>query len=171
MYIYNQTDTLAYENPELIRNSIKNFDPKPNLINASEYLGRFFGAKIIPSWIKAHRLYYSSRNQDMMKAEKLALNNEWLKAAEIWKNETKNKNHRISAKASYNMALACEMEGKPDVAIDWLVKSYSTLTENNEEHKANCQRYINILAMRKKEIERLDKQIRNPERYDKSNYP
>lgn len=58
------------------------------------------------------------------------------------------------------MAVAAEMEGKHDVSIDWLVKSYSALPVNNSEHKANCQRYINVLAIRKKEIERLGKQIR-----------
>jgi len=59
------------------------------------------------------------------------------------------------------MALAAEMEGKHDVAIDWLVRSYMVLPKNNDEHKVNCQRYINVLALRKKDIERLDKQVRN----------
>ena len=53
-----------------------------------------------------------------------------------------------------------KMEGKFDLAIDWLVKSYSILSKNNEVHKLNCQRYINLLAIRKKEIKRLEKQIR-----------
>jgi hypothetical protein len=61
------------------------------------------------------------------------------------------------------MALACEMEGEMDEAIDWLNKSSPVLSENNAEHKANCKRYIDILVMRKKEMERLGKQVRNPE--------
>ena len=97
----------------------------------------------------------------MLLAEKYALNNEWLKAAEIWNKLSKNKNPRIAAKACYNMALACEMEGKLDAAIDWLVQSYSTLKENNEEHKQNCQRYLAVLALRKKEIAKLEHQVRN----------
>jgi hypothetical protein len=99
----------------------------------------------------------------MIKAEEFAIKNDWLKAAEIWKQKTKNKNSQIKAKACYNMALAAEMEGKPDLAIEWLAKSYSSLSHNNLLHRVYCQQYINVLALRKKEIERLDKQIRKPE--------
>ena len=95
----------------------------------------------------------------MLHAEKFALDNNWLKAAEIWNKETKNKNPRIVAKACFNMALACEMEAKLDAAIDWLNKSYTILGKNNVEHKENCLRYIKILVTRKKEIMRLDKQL------------
>lgn len=97
----------------------------------------------------------------MLLAEKYALNNEWLKAAEIWNKQSKNKNPRMAAKACYNMALVCEMEGKLDNAIDWLVQSHSMLKVNNEEHKEICKRYITVLALRKKEIERLAHQVRN----------
>jgi len=51
------------------------------------------------------------------------------------------------------------MEAKPDAGIDWLVKSYTILGKNNLEHKDNCLRYIKVLVTRKKEIERLDKQL------------
>jgi len=52
------------------------------------------------------------------------------------------------------------MEGNLDAAIDWLVKSYTYLQKNNDEHRKNCQRYVNILVNRKKEIVRLDKQMK-----------
>jgi len=160
-YLYNQMDTLIYEASDFPVNLSDH--TKLNLLvnNSSEYLGRFFGSKIIPTWLTVERLYYKSNNQNMLLAEKYALNNEWLKAAEIWNKQTKNKNPRMAAKACYNMALACEMEGKLDAAIDWLVQSYSILKENNEEHKDNCKRYIAVLAIRKKEIEKLEHQVRN----------
>jgi len=160
-YLYNQMDTLVYESSDFPLNL--NDHAKLNLLvnNSAEYLGRFFGSKIIPTWLTVERLYYKSNNQNMLLAEKYALNNEWLKAAEIWNKQTRNKNPRMAAKACYNIALACEMEGKLDAAIDWLVQSYSILKENNEEHKENCQRYIAVLATRKKEIEKLAHQVRN----------
>lgn len=160
-YLYNQMDTLIYDANDFPLNL--NGHQKLNMLvnNSSEYLGRFIGSKLIPTWLPVERLYYRSNNQNMLLAEKYAFNNQWLKAAEIWNKQTKNKNVRIAAKASYNMALACEMEGKLDVAIDWLIRSYSILKQNNEEHKANCQRYITVLALRKKEIEKLGKQVRN----------
>lgn len=160
-YLYNQMDTLAYEPTDFPLNL--NDHAKLNLLvnNSSEYLGRFFGSKIIPTWLMVDRLYYKSNNQNMLLAEKYALNNEWLKAAEIWNKQSKNKNPRMAAKACYNMALVCEMEGKLDNAIDWLVQSHSMLKVNNEEHKEICKRYITVLALRKKEIERLAHQVRN----------
>ena len=95
----------------------------------------------------------------MLKAEKLALKNNWREAAEIWNTMAKSKNAHIAAKAKFNMALACEMEGHPDLAIEWITKSYIEFNENDKQHKANCQRYINVLALRKKEIAKLEKQV------------
>jgi len=162
-YIYNQIDTLDYNDWQLKSFNLKQDGHEKLLMDAAKYLGESFGKKIIPSWIPVERMYYGSSNPDMIKAEQFALKNEWLKAAEIWNRETKNKNLKIVTKSCFNLALAAEMEGKIDVAIDWLIRSYSMLPKNNKDHKANCQRYINILAMRKKEIERLDKQFRKPE--------
>jgi hypothetical protein len=159
-YIYNQIDTLEYTDWQFKSFNLEKDGHEKILMGAAKYLGESFGKKIIPSWLQVKRMYY---NPDMIKAEQYALKSEWIKAAEIWNRETKNKNLKIVAKSCYNLALAAEMEGKIDLSIDWLIRSYSTLPKNNKDHKANCQRYINILAMRKKEIERLDKQIRNPE--------
>lgn len=159
-YIYNQEDQLVFDetlNPQFRVRSLQN----QLIYDAAHYLGDNFGTKIIPSWLTAERQYYKSGNPAMLKAEKLARDNNWLQAAEIWNASTNNKNQRIAAKASYNMALACEMEGKIDLAIDWLVKSYSIMKTNNDDHKAFCQKYINVLANRKREIGKLESQVRN----------
>lgn len=157
-YWYDQKDTLNFEDFDYQLSAHKRVVDVLN--NSSSYLGRSFGAKIIPTWLNVERIYYKSNNPEMIKAEKLALNNEWLKAADIWNKLSKNKNAKIAAKASFNMALACEMEGKVGVAIDWLVRSYSGLTFSEKEHQANCQHYINVLALRRKEIDKLEKQVR-----------
>lgn len=159
-YLYDQLDTLIFEDRESLENRFKFKPVSIRFIEASENVGEFFGTKFIPSKLTVDRLYYKSNNHEMVKARKLAFNNDWLNAAEIWNRITKNKNYRMATKAMFNMALACEMEGKPDLAITWLVKSYSGLKHEDTNHKANCQRYINVLALRKLEIARLEKQIR-----------
>lgn len=159
-YLIRQPDDLHYGNsvtPELFGNDQNHI---LLLHNISMYLGKDFASKIIPSWLQVGRTYYRSNNADMLQAEKYCLNGEWLKAAEIYNRETKNKNRNIAAKSKYNMALICEMEGKIDAAIDWLVLSYSAYKNPSAEHKFNCQQYINLLALRKKELERLDMQVR-----------
>lgn len=159
-YLYNQFDKLIFEDRDSIESQIKFKPVGTRFIEASDNLGELFGTKLIPFKLIVDRLYYKSNNPEMVKAQEFALNNDWLKAAEIWNRLATNKNDRIATKAMYNMALACEMEGKPDLAISWLVKSYSGLKRKNTNHKANCQRYINVLALRKLEIAKLEKQIR-----------
>jgi hypothetical protein len=57
--------------------------------------------------------------------------------------------------------LVCEMEGKYDLAFYWLTDSNNRLTKYNYQHSANCQQYMRVLNLRKYEIEKLEKQIRN----------
>jgi hypothetical protein len=161
-YVCKQPDVLYYGNsvyPELFTSDY--YCHRRLLQNSAEYLGRAFGGKLVPSWLKVDRSYYRSNNINMLKAEKYCLEDDWLKAAEIYKKETNNKNRNIAAKAKYNMALICEMEGKLDAAIDWLIRSFSSYKQENQQHEFNCKQYIELLATRKKEIERLGKQIRN----------
>jgi hypothetical protein len=159
-YSYNLADTLFFDQQQIQEYSrFKNKILSKLVNNSCIYLGQSFAKKMIPSWTPAERMYYWSNNPEMKYAQKLAIQQDWLKAAEIWNRQSKNKNDKIGAKACYNMALVCEMEGKLDLAIAWLVKSYSGLKKNNEQHKVICQRYVNILATRKLEIERLKEQV------------
>jgi hypothetical protein len=66
----------------------------------------------------------------------------------------------MATKAMYNMALACEMEGKPELSMDWLSKSNIELIREDKNHKENCERYKKVLSSRKLEIEKLATQIR-----------
>ena len=162
VYAHRKIDELIFDEGD--NPNFQNFKENTDLIlfNAAQYLGDNLGSKFFPNWETTSRYYYKSKNTDMLKAEKLALSNHWLKAAEIWNKKTKSKNPRIVAKSCYNMALACEMEGQFDPAIDWLVKSYKSLrfdNESNVSHKIECEQYIKILALRKKQLIRLEKQL------------
>ena len=160
-YTYKQRDTLTFVAADFTPDLTDNMKIKMVVNNSSIFLGQSFCSKIIPTWIPVDRVYYTSSNSNMLQAEKLALNSDWLKAAKIWNTQTKSKKSMIAAKASFNMALACEMEGKFDVAIDWLVRSSSMMNQNNKEHQLICQDYIYALMQRKKEIVKLKQQVRN----------
>jgi hypothetical protein len=99
----------------------------------------------------------------MLKAEKYIKNNEWLKAAEILNEKTKSKNSKLAAKACYNMAVINEMESHPDIAIEWVNKPNTSKSGFMKKHEIVCKQYIELLALRKKEIEQLDKQVKKPE--------
>jgi hypothetical protein len=157
VYIYNQLDTLS-SCANIYKQKSNRI--KLSLVNFSKYLGKSFVTKLIPSWSQVSRMYYKSANENLIKGEKYAIENDWLKAAEYWRKESRNKKPAILAKACYNMALAAEMNSEYDAAIDWLIQSHAAFRHGQKEHRANCQQYINVLALRKKEIELLDKQIR-----------
>lgn len=130
---------------------------------ACKSIGNYLGPKIIPTWNAVQQVYYHSKNQDMLKAEKFIQQREWLKAAEILNEKTKSKNRKLAAKACYNMAVINEMEGHPDIAIEWLNKTDSGKGSFVKKYKTVCKQYIEVLTLRKKEIETLDKQVRKPE--------
>lgn len=160
-YIYNQLDTLSFDEDNFLNNRSVKINEIGKLMNISaEFLGNSFGTKLIPTWVPEDRIYYKSNQKNMHLAEKYALKNDWAKAAELWNMETNNKNKIIAAKALFNMALTCEMEGNPDMAINWLIKSYACLFKNAEDHKYNCHKYINVLTTRKEEIKQLANQMK-----------
>jgi hypothetical protein len=157
--VYSQVDTLFFSKSQYKEIQQENLQSLKIYQDAAKYLGKSFGKKMVPSWVPVYRIFYHSKNPEMIKAEKYAKNQDWLDAAEIWNKQTKNKNEEIAAKACYNMALACEMNGKYDLAIDWL--NHKILTKHNEQYEINCEQYIRVLTLRKYEIEELEKQLRN----------
>ena len=160
-YTYKQRDTLTFVAADFTPGLADNMKLKMVVNKSSTFLGQSFCSKIIPTWIPVDRVYYTSSNSNMLQAEKFALNSDWLKAAKIWNTQTNSKKSMIAAKASFNMALACEMEGRFDTAIEWLVHSSSMMKQNNKEHQLICQDYIYALIQRKKDIVKLSQQIRN----------
>lgn len=156
---YKQNDILTYNRDQVNKIDDKNSVLEQLLYNSCKYLGSSLGGNLIPSWKLVERMYYRSKNLDMHMAEKYALGNDWNKAAELWKKRTENRNQQVAAKACFNMALASEMAGNPEIGIEWLIKSYNCQFKNNVEHKANCMRYIDVLNYRKSEITKLGKQI------------
>jgi len=158
---YHQFDALYYGNsvyPEFFGSPERH---KLLVENSAAYFGKTFGAKLIPSWTIIERGYCLSKNREMLKAEEFCKTGEWMKAAEIYKWQTKSKNKDISTKAKYNMALVCEMEGNIDAAIDWITRSKSATRKIQVDHIINCNRYSKELESRKKELELLKKQVKN----------
>lgn len=159
---YHFADNVYYGNsvyPEFFGN---NQNHKKLLENTATYLGRTFGSMIIPSWQNVERMYFLSKDVQMLKGEQFILNNEWTKAAEIYSLEVKSKNRNIAEKAIFNMALICEMDGNIDEAMDWLSRSLPDNKHITTQYAYNCKKYLELLVLRKKEIELLDKQVRNP---------
>ena len=160
IYSYFKTDTIKWNKPaRFLKEAIKVLPPRMDaLLNAADIAGRNFAEFLVPHWIEVERMYYRSGHLELKKTDELIKQNRWLEAAEIWKKNTTNKNKSIAAKSMFNMALACEMNGDMDAAMDWAIKSFYVFGSDNETHAYNCQSYIKILAQRKQDIKKIEKQ-------------
>ncbi|HKI89477.1 MAG TPA: DUF6340 family protein [Draconibacterium sp.] len=157
-YSGNRIDTVSWEAEVTFR-----LPPRRDaILNAAEISGSKFAEIIVPHWSEVERLYYRSKQIDLVKAEPLIKEGKWLEAAKIWRANINSPNKSIAAKCMFNMGLACEMEGEIDAAIDWVVRSYQIFKQKNKVHEMNCKDYINILGTRKMDFKRIEFQL-NPE--------
>ncbi len=169
IYFYNKLDTVYWNAYNAFTNGndfkkLKKMLPgrKDAILNAADIAGSNFAEMLVPHWLEVQRMYYKSGHIELKKAEDLMQENKWLDAAEIWKKNVTNKNKSVAAKSMYNMALACEIEGNIDAAIDWTVKSFHIFGSKNEPHYFNCMNYLQILGQRKIDIRTIERQL-NPE--------
>jgi hypothetical protein len=123
---YMQKDTTdwytAREDPYLAMDGLPEFIS--SLRTASYNAGLKYGQRISPSWFDVPRFYHISGGKAMRVAWKKAASQDWKGASEIWKKLAYQDNKKTAAKASFNMALVCEMEDLFIPALDWAIKSY-----------------------------------------------
>lgn len=116
------------------------------------YAGEQYGFRISPIWIKVNRVYYTGKSDDLKLAKSYVKRGDWDAAIEIWMPLTDDVDEKISGRAAFNMALASEIKGGLDAAIDWAKKA-----QKLGEKKA--YNYINILHRRKMDEEKLKQQL------------
>ena len=120
---------------------------KRALTLTGEAAGNKMAKAISPVWIDKPRHYFSTGKSQIDKTIQLIHNNRWDEAAKIWLSYANTPSKTIRGKIEFNMALASEMFGKIDLAIEWCMKSYQTNYLKVKED------YLKILRLRKKEIE------------------
>jgi len=116
--------------------------------------GRQYGFRISPMWVKVRRTYFSGKHDDLKLAKSYVRSKDWDAAIDIWKDLVNNSDEKIARRSTYNMAIASEIKGGLDTAIEWANKA-----EKLGEKKA--YNYINILQRRKMDEEKLKQQLNN----------
>ena len=156
-------DTIQWVEPVYSLKEAKRMLPprKDAVLNAADIAGSRFAEFLAPHWVEVDRMYYRSGHTELKETDELIAQNQWLEAAKIWKKNTTNTNKSIAAKSMFNMALACEMVGEMDAAMDWAIKSFYVFGNKNPEHAFNCQEYIRILAQRKLDIQKIENTAQN----------
>ena len=156
---YQKVDTITwYAESTKLKFAKEKLPPRFDAVmNAANLAGSRLAEFVSPHWIPVSRIYYHSGHYELKKTDRLIDENRWMEAAQIWKRNISNKNKSIAAKCMFNLAVACEINGDFDAALDWAIKSFYMLQNKNEFHQQNCNDYIKILAQRKKDIQQLSK--------------
>lgn len=161
LHFHTKIDTISWRvQANSLKHSIKLLPPRKDaILNAAHIASTKFAEYLVPHWIEVQRMYYHSSHIDLKKTDKLIEENRWREATKIWKANVNNRNENIAAKSKYNMAVACEMEGNLEAAVDWVVQSFHVFGSKNEVHYNNCLNYLNILNLRKVDVKKIDVQF------------
>jgi len=148
-------DTLIWETSE--SSNLIAMENLPEEEEAVRYAGILTGKeyvnRITPGWKKVKRKVYISGNKEMRKVKKQVYSNNWHAAARTWNKLAYSAKKNLACKAAFNMALACEMEGKLDLAVEWAIKSFST------KNKKSTQQYLDIINKRRMDQKKLSQQF------------
>jgi hypothetical protein len=147
-------DTLLWEDAANSANNLfKRFTPvKQGLSEASVAVALDFSDKISTLWQQERRPLYIKGDSNLKHAGTLVDNAEWEQAVALWKETAENtKSKSTKSKAQFNIAIAYEISGDIDNAINWALDSYNTMY-----HQITYQ-YLELLERRKKEIQRQNK--------------
>ena len=135
--------------------AIRRLPSKSRAIKESGFFaGQNYGFRISPIWVKVRRTYFSGKYDDLKLAKSYVKAGNWDLAIEIWKDLLNHPEEKIARRATYNMAIASEIKGGLDTAIEWANKARKL-----GEKKAH--NYINLLHIRKMNEEKLKKQLNN----------
>ncbi len=81
---------------------------------------------ISPGWLNQSRHYFVTGKKEIDSAIPYLQENKWEEAALIWSKFAMIKSKRIRSEVEFNIALAAEMAGNLELAIEWGLKSFKT---------------------------------------------
>jgi hypothetical protein len=99
---------------------------KDALITGGIESGLTIAGQICPNWVDETRYYYSTGDKNIDAAISLIKSNKWEEATELWMKYAEVSSKSLRSMIEYNLALAAEMTGDLDRAIEWGVKSLKT---------------------------------------------
>jgi hypothetical protein len=119
---------------------------------AGVHAGQQYGHRISPQYIWVGRDYYRKGSPELKQGARYAKFKNWKLASDVWNKGAQSSDPKQSRRASYNMALAAEVAGDLDLAIQWAERA-AQLGDRR------APRYIQILQQRKWEAEKLKQQM------------
>ncbi|WP_297099595.1 DUF6340 family protein [uncultured Draconibacterium sp.] len=141
-------DTLLWENTAFdVRSLFTDFTPvKQALTEAGIAVALDFSDKISTSWRSEYRVIFDKGSTALKESALLTNDGDWTPAIEAWQNIASDSGSKSEkSKALFNLAVACEIQGDIDCAIQYALESYNTAY-----HPVTYQ-YLELLESRKKQ--------------------
>lgn len=111
-----------------------------SLIDISLLAAQDYHNRISPHWEPGQRLYYRGNSNELLSiSSDLEYNGDWEAAAKKWMKLTTSDDDKVRYFATYNMAVASEMLGRPKTAKSWLEKAREI------EDRKQINRYMEII--------------------------
>ncbi len=156
-----QIDTLYWDGTDEKGNFNKLRIPakKEAMMISAGVIGENYSKYLVPSWIMVYRDVMTCGQPELKHAASLAHKSKWDDAAAIWQNYADSKNKRNKIISLYNLAVANEMNGNIDQALEFTARAarISTGVFWSMENEA-IRKYSAILYRRKIEISKLNAQ-------------
>ncbi len=142
------------------RAALNNLPSQLNVTRDVAYnVGIEYGARIAPIYVNVSRAYYHKAKgfKSQMKAAATHLADRDIeKATNIWKKviaQAGKVNKKASGRAAFNMAVAAEINGNSELALEWATKSYQ------DYGNKKAREYINVIKQRQNDARKADAQL------------
>lgn len=158
-------DTLymPVDNPNS-QSDVQNYNNSIQLLeDAASFSGIQYGSYLSPHYAESDRMIFIRGNRDIKKGYGMAEQGNWKAAAGYWRQALSEPDNKVRAKASFNLALASEMEGLLEPALGWAEKSYQFFPDTLNKT------YIDILKERIKNQKEIILQMEGREALSSEN--
>jgi len=158
-------DTVYWESESYVRRKAMADLPKraDALVDGALSVGQKTINRFVPYWEKVDRYFFNSSNKLMKQGMDSVYVKNWNSAIELWKKAlNKTKSERLKAHAANNIAIAYEISGDVDKALEYVTLSFYSLGQLSlvdYESFIRVSEYLAELTQRKKELTILKKQL------------
>ena len=158
-------DTAYWESESYVRKNVMSNLPKraDALIDGALNVGHKTVDRFIPYWDKVDRYFFNSGNKYMKLGMDSVYVKNWYSAISSWEKVfEKTKSPWIQAQAANNIAIAYEISGNLDKALEYATVAYYSFGKLNFVDFDSFSRlsdYINELTIRKNDINILKNQL------------
>jgi hypothetical protein len=157
-------DTIFWESESYARKRDMDALPKrmDGIIDGALNVGKKSVNRFLPYWDKVDRYFFSNKNKYIKRGLDSVYVKNWKSAIQSWEKAYKSKNPWIQYQAANNIAVAYEISGDVDKAIQYAAFAYYSLGKSPFQDNKTftyLASYLVELNDRKKDIATLKKQL------------